>query len=117
MTARDRQASGGVSLAARPAPASSRAGSASGNGDREPPLWEDLYRSLPPAGQEELLTLAARQGLLYAHQLPPVDSALLQQRRQLLSALLAGKARELSAVTADPVSLFDTDLDAAQREA
>src|SRR5436190_9978256 len=98
MTARDRQASGGVSLAARPAPAASRAGSASGNGERELPPWEDLYRSLPPGGQEELLALAARQGLLYAHQLPPVDLSLLQQRRQLLTALLAGKARDLPAV-------------------
>src|SRR5262245_17282056 len=117
MTARDRQASGGVSLAARPAAASARAGSPSGNGERELLLWEDLFSILPPAGQEELLALAARQGLLYAHQLPPVDPSVLLQRRQFLAHLLAGKAGELSAVTASPVACLDGELDAAQREA
>src|SRR5438309_923658 len=34
------------------------------------PVWEDLYQAIPPEQQRELLSLAGRQGVLYAHQLP-----------------------------------------------
>src|SRR5947208_12116335 len=34
------------------------------------PVWEDLYRAISPEQQRELLSLAERQGVLYAHQLP-----------------------------------------------
>src|SRR2546430_17540443 len=37
--------------------------------------WEALYRSVSPAEQADLLTLARRQGLLYSHQLPPAPPA------------------------------------------
>ena len=115
MTSRERQASGGVTLAAPPTSALSRATAAAA--DRPLPLWEDLYRSATPEQQAELLALAARQGLLYAHQLPSADSSAHGPRRQLLSQLLHGKPHELAPVTVQPVEVGDDALDAAQREA
>ena len=116
MTSRERQASGGVTLAARPVPTLPRAGSAAAASDPCFPLWEDLYRSASPNQQTELLALAARQGLLYAHQLPPLDPSALLQRRQFLPNLLAGKL-DLTPAAVDPVAVADAALDAAQREA
>ncbi len=115
MSSRERQASGGATLAARPAPAPVRA--ASTPADHQPATWEDLFRCLPEAGQQELLALAGRQGLLHAHQLPPVDPALSQQRRQLLAQLLTGKVRDLAPLTPNPVAVLDEALDSCQREA
>jgi hypothetical protein len=64
-----------------------------------------------------LLELAARQGVLHAHQLPAVDPACWEQKRQLLAHLLAGKSRELPSVVADEPTYFDAVLDEVQREA
>src|SRR5262245_16342047 len=116
MTPRERQASAGPTLVPRPAPAPPRAGVTADGGERPVPLWEDLYHSVPPAQQTELLALAARQGLLYAHQLPTPDPTTLNQRRQLLPQLLTGKVA-LAAVCIRPVDVMDEGLDAAQREA
>ncbi|HKB37081.1 MAG TPA: AAA domain-containing protein, partial [Gemmataceae bacterium] len=116
MTPRERQASAGATLVPRPAPAPPRAGVTADGGERPVPLWEDLYHSVPPAQQTELLALAARQGLLYAHQLPTPDPTTLNQRRQLLPQLLNGKV-DLAAVCIRPVDVMDEGLDAAQREA
>src|SRR5205823_11999233 len=102
MTPRERQASAGATLAPRPAPAPPRPVGSTGAGERPVPPWEDLYRSIPPAQQDELLALAVRQGLLYAHQLPAPDPAVLNQRRQLLSQILGGKI-DLAPVAVRPV--------------
>src|SRR3954451_17028616 len=112
MTQRERQPSAGATLAPRPAPAPPRAGSSAHAG--APPVlpWEDLFRSVPPAQQSELLALAVQQGLLYAHQLPTSDSAILNQRRTPLSQLLTGKT-DLAPVPSRPVDVIDRDLDAA----
>src|SRR5262245_45237587 len=115
MNPRERQASGGVTLAPRPAPLPARAGSPTPAAGREHLLWEDLYHNLPPEQQSALLALAARQGLLHAHQLP--DPAALSQRRQLLSQLLTGKVPEFPPAPATPLDWVDTALDPAQREA
>src|SRR5262245_58023648 len=117
MTARDRQASGGVTLASRPASTSARSGPTSAASPRELPPWEELYHSLAASSQNELLDLAARQGLLYVHQLPPVDPACWEQNRQLLSHLLTGKIRDLPCVASDDLAYFDEALDEVQREA
>src|SRR5439155_283327 len=85
--------------------------------DRESLSWEDLYAALSPQQQQELLDLAARQGLLQAHQLPAVDPAPMQQRRQLLTQLLSGKAHNLGEFSPAPLIVRDEALDAAQREA
>src|SRR4051794_16841647 len=107
MTSRERPATGGATLADRPASARPAAPGA----DRELPSWEDLYRGLPPEQQQELLALAARQGLLYAHQLPPVDPVLLQQRRQFFTQLVAGKAGALAPLACPAVEIQDDGLD------
>src|SRR4051812_39713363 len=79
MTQRERHASPGLSATApadppaptcpTPVPELSRAGQ-----DVAPPprasFWEDVFQSASPAQRQELLSLASRQGLLYAHQLP-----------------------------------------------
>lgn len=114
MTARDRHASGGATLASRPAPVAVRAAPSP---VPEVPLWEELYRCLPESGQHDLLALALHQGLLYSHQLPLVDPSVLLQRRQLFAQLLAGKARDLPTPTARAFSCYDDSLDAVQREA
>src|SRR5260370_30783961 len=116
MTQRERQPSAGATLAPRPASAPPRGGGSAHAGEPAVPPWEDLYRSVPPAQQSELLALAVQQGLLYAHQLPPSDPAVLSQRRALLSQLLAGKT-ELAPVPFRPVDVIDRDLDGIQREA
>src|SRR5205823_10216687 len=102
-----------ATLAERPSPARPAAAGA----DREPPSWEDLYRALPPPQQQELLALAGRQGLLFSHQLPAVDAALLQQRRQFFTQLLAGKAGPLTPLACPSIDVQDEALDATQREA
>lgn len=126
MTPRERQASGteirGVSAAPRAA-----VGAALPRPDtavaRTPP-WEELFPSASPAQQSELLAMARRQGLLYAHQLPapangarppgPADDS---GSRQLLPRLLAGHVEELEPVRPGPVEVYDRELDPHQREA
>src|SRR5260370_29241715 len=112
MTQRERQASPGLSAAApaphapegatglpAPPPRPSPSAEASLPGTS---LWEDVFRSASPAQQEELLCLAQRQGLLYAHQLPrnngarpPVSPAEDPRSLNLLSRLLPGQTRDL----------------------
>src|SRR5207249_2574970 len=71
MTQRNRKAPSGVLARAAPAPAvvePPRAGPAPPAGTGQ--TWEDLFRHASPSQQQELLELARRQGLIYAHQLP-----------------------------------------------
>ncbi len=83
--------------------------------------WEDVYRSASPSQQQELLTLAGAQGLLYAHQLPPVNGArpAADESRtlRLLSQALAGQTEELGPVHVAAVTVEDDALDEPQREA
>src|SRR5215467_1214965 len=76
--------------------------------------WEELFRSVSPAQQQELVTLAARQGLLYGHQLPPVRNgtaappASETAARQFLSRLLGGHVNDLEPVRAQGVTVADS---------
>src|SRR5262245_767855 len=118
MTSRERPASGGATLAPRPGPSSTpRSGAGHSTGPRDAPLWEDLFLGATPALQDELLRLAAQQGLLYLHRLPTPEPNGSSHRRQLLPNLLAGKVRDLPPCRAEPVPAHDADLDAAQRQA
>src|SRR5205823_5571058 len=68
--------------------------------------------------QQELLTLAERQGLLYAHQLPAAnDGFKLEQGHRLFTQLLSGRVEQLESVRPSPVEVIDTELDEVQREA
>jgi hypothetical protein len=72
----------------------------------------------------ELLAMASRQGILYAHQLPDKGNGMRSPTPgpapgplQLLLQLLNGQTQDLQALCASPVTLHDTALDASQREA
>jgi hypothetical protein len=85
------------------------------------PPWEDLFRAASPEQQRELLALARRQGVVYAHQLPPLSnggaSAPAEGWRQQLSRLLAGQVDDLEPLRVPPVPPGDVPLDDVQREA
>jgi hypothetical protein len=89
-------------------------------------IWEELFRNVSPAQQQDLLALARRQGLLYGSQLPrlangngsrPVPHVEEPACRQILSRILGGHAGELEPVARRPVDVADDALDAIQREA
>src|SRR5437588_12111296 len=126
MTQRERHASAGLSATvAAPITIGAAAATllppraADGNGSKEV-WWEELYRSASPAQQQELLTLAGRQGLLYAHQLPapapvggrsedrpPTGAAGDSRNLRLLSQALTGQVEELPAVNVEPIPFPD----------
>jgi hypothetical protein len=122
MTQRERQASGGVFdappkevRAADRRPPAQAAPAAAGF-----PLWEELYRGASPAQQTELLALAERQGVVYAHQLPsPANGSppSPDRARQLLTRLLAGQTDALPPFRAPAAPPGAVPLDEVQREA
>ncbi|HVS34250.1 MAG TPA: AAA domain-containing protein, partial [Gemmataceae bacterium] len=85
--------------------------------------WDELFPSLAPARQQELLALAGREGILYAAQLSipngpqPGAGAAAPGRRTLLPALLNGQLHDLPPLQPRPVECCDAALDAAQRDA
>jgi hypothetical protein len=84
------------------------------------PPWEDLFRSASPEQQQELLALARRQGVLYAHQLPPLTNGAhppAEGWRQLLARLLAGQAEGLEPLRVPPAVPGEAPLDEVQRDA
>src|SRR5262245_17710764 len=117
MTQRERQASGGSSATvATPvvrtsgSPPPPRAGLASQADLAHAALWEEVYQTASPAQQSELLALAGRQGLLYAHQLPASGNGARPQtpadnigNRQRLTRLLNGHLEHLEPVRGQPV--------------
>lgn len=82
------------------------------------PAWEELYRAISPEQQRELLALAERQGVVYAHQLPVLaNGASTDANRKVLGRLLSGAVAELSPLHPESVEVGDHELDAVQREA
>lgn len=82
------------------------------------PVWEDLYRAISSEQQRELLALAGRQGVLYAHQLPvPLNGTTADPNRQLLARILSGEVAELSSLHPEPIEVGDRELDTVQRDA
>jgi len=84
------------------------------------PPWEDLFRSASPAQQQELMTLARRQGVLYAHQLPAVSNGShdpAEGCRRLLMRLLAGETEGIEPLRVPPALPGEVPLDDLQREA
>src|SRR4051812_32095618 len=120
MTQGERQASGGLSgtVSVLPPPGGPAAPSRPGP-HLEPSaprasLWEDVFRGASPAQQSELLSLAGRQGLLYAHQLPrggngtrPATATEDACGLQLLSRLLQGQVGDLEPIRPDAVEVQD----------
>ncbi len=121
MTQRDRLSSGGVAEA----PPKEHH-----NQERRPPAgpivpfvppWEELFRSASQEQQKELLSLAERQGLLYAHQLPALGldrgGKPAQTGRALLTRLLAGQTDALEPLRVPAAPVGEVPLDEPQREA
>ncbi|MCI0457065.1 MAG: AAA domain-containing protein [Gemmataceae bacterium] len=132
MTQRERQASAGLSATvSTPHPAGGttapplpRPGPSQESLAPRASLWEDVFRSASPAQQKELLSLAGKQGLLYAHQLPPATNGSRPQSSpddprglQLLARLLQGQTDELQPIRPEPLDPFDRALDPRQRQA
>lgn len=118
MSQREPLASGGVTELAPP-PASDREQAARTQHlpDRS---WEEMFRGIGPDRQHELLALARRQGILYAHQLPKNGNghaAPVQANPHRLLNLLSGKTSDLDPIVPTAVELCDTALDEVQREA
>jgi hypothetical protein len=81
-------------------------------------LWEAVFHGCSGSQQRELLVLAAHQGLLYSHQLPPRNgSPVVDPNNQVLSQLLRGQVQHLQPVRPSALSNHDGTLDAGQRDA
>lgn len=122
MTQRKRQAAGGVTDAGpRPAVGSDVACSSGlpATPNTNSPLWDEWFQNTSPQQRRELLALAARQGLVYAHQVPASsgNGHTRDARRSFLGQILAGKTDELEPLRTEPVAILDDALDAVQREA
>src|SRR5690242_4179942 len=109
MIHQERAASGAADAVARPAghrqqPAVPEG--AGGTRTHQGPLWEDLYRAISPEHQRELLSLAERQGILYAYQLPVISNGTTAEMSQKsLARVLNGDVGELQPLFADPVEV------------
>ena len=118
MIHQERAASGEADVIARRAGCQPPALPGSGTRAHQTPVWEDLYRAISPEEQRVLVSLAERQGVLYAHQLPvrPNGTAA-DTSHQPLGRILGGDVAELQPLFADAVDVGDRELDAVQREA
>src|SRR5712692_3106212 len=77
-------------------------------GNHRQPNWEEIYRGASRTQQQELLALAERQGLVYAHQLPTsTNGAALESERRLLGRILSGQIADLETVHPDNVEFRD----------
>ena len=56
-------------------------------------VWEELFQNAAPSRQQQLIALAGREGVLYAHELPPPRNGAV--KRSLLPALLSGQLHDL----------------------
>ncbi len=83
-----------------------------GDGSR----WDEWYQRASPAQRQEALAQAARDGILYAHQLAAPANAVMPPR-PLLSTLLNDPAKELEPFDPPALEYHDPELDATQREA
>src|SRR2546422_11495711 len=111
MIQRERVASGEAKAVSGPAGsrhAPAHPEGSSGTLSHRVPVWEDLYGAISPEQQRELLSLAERQGVLYAHQLPvKPNGAALEATRPLLAGMLNGDVAELLPLHAKPIEIGD----------
>jgi hypothetical protein len=121
MMQRERAASAGAEAVTRPAGGyrtPPRSESVATTPAHAAPVWDNLYRALSPEQQRELLALAERQGLLYAHQLPVISNGTaVDSNRKLLAGVLNGAWDNLQPLQVEPIDVGDDELDGVQREA
>jgi hypothetical protein len=78
-------------------------------------VWEELFQNAAPGRQQQLIALAGREGVLYAHELPPANNG--AAKRSPLPALLNGQIHDLPPFRASAVECADSLLDETQRDA
>lgn len=74
-------------------------------------LWESWYSHSSTAQRLQMFALVRRQGLLYAHQLPPLNTA----RSTVVTRLIQGEDATPACFDSLPFTPHDTDLDTCQR--
>lgn len=82
------------------------------------PLWDEVFARATPVEQQEMLALARRQGLVYAHQIPAHrngSAAGLDRVRRQLQFLTSADLSNLATVETNEISFVDEQLDANQR--
>src|SRR5258708_6174368 len=110
MSRRERPASGIAQVAPRPTAGATAPVVSAAAAPRHP--WEEVFRGASPAQQEELLTLAERQGLIYSHQLPPPSNGRkAEPARTVLPRLLTGNTCQLEPILPAPLKNCPADLD------
>ncbi|HWG43651.1 MAG TPA: AAA domain-containing protein [Gemmataceae bacterium] len=122
MTQRERHTlDQGTPLDTTGAPQTGRSAPRSSHGAAQPALgdvslWSEWYHRASPAQQNEMLSRASQQGILYAHQLAaPTHST--APRRTALAALLNGHIQEMEPLHPPPLEYHDRQLDRTQRDA
>src|SRR4051812_47214424 len=123
MTARERKASEGTSatLTAHSA-VHETARCAIRNGAAAPLphafAWDEWFAHAGQGQREEMLALAARQGVIYASQFPTLVNGRSKSAPEIsphaCMRLLSAKAEELAPVETETVAILDQELDAAQ---
>jgi hypothetical protein len=78
-------------------------------------LWLNWYQQASPCQRQQLLSLAAAQGFVLAHQLPAPETLAAPRPSPLLPALLNGQLGDLVPLRPACPETFDESLDAAQR--
>ena len=86
--------------------------------------WQEWFACASSAQRATILALAARQGFVFANQIPPLAHGSKNRPKPedaapapTWSRLFAGQIADLGPVVAQPVTELDGQLDAAQREA
>ena len=77
--------------------------------------WEELFQAAAPGRRQQLIALAGREGVLYAHELPPPGNG--AAARPLLPALLNGQLHDLSPLRLAALPCDEFPLDDSQRDA
>ncbi len=118
MASRDRRGSGRPNAARRPA---ASAVTSPGNAVLQPTKpsisdWDGVFQTLTPEERSVLLTLAGRQGLLHAHQIPISRNGTASAPEDI-ARIMDGDLGDVEPVRPDEVPIFDTALDDAQRGA
>jgi len=79
-------------------------------------VWEQVFRTAAPDERERLLSLARRQGIVFAHQLPNSRSTS-NLERPVHVQVLNGRLEAWTPLRVQPITARDADLDPIQRDA
>jgi len=78
-------------------------------------IWEQVFRTAAPDERERLLSLARRQGIVFAHQLPTSRSTS-NLDRPVHVQVLSGRLEGWTPLRVQPIAARDADVDPIQRD-